>query len=372
MGGHDSDDLKIGQLVARRTGFSNLACVLEAQDFIDWIEPSVYITDGMYSPINAPIMAIAKRLPQNAAIVLDGANSFDGSYKVYDLVLSRIIPSKYLPIKQAISICPQPIIDALIKIEGPVLSKDFLATSTLFIKDTYKEFIDSIPSSQLNNPFDCIDFLEQSNRIRRFNMMGTVLLRAFCEVRQPFFDHRVIDFVTKLPPLYRTKEKFLMGRYLMKLDPLLASLTYERTGLPANANITRQIIEYTRRAAMKYLGFLHPAFKEKPRVAINYMYWIQNDSRLQKYIRNLLLDPGALKRSHVNGKEMEPFLEDLFKGKYLNLFLTTRLISMELWYRYFVENNSAPRFSKLISSMVNHTPVNTVNTLGRLQKSREA
>jgi len=344
MGGHDSEDLRLGPLVARRIGFPNKVCLLEAQEFIDWIESSVYITDGMYSPVNAPIMAIARRLPADATVVIDGANSFDGSYKAYDLLLHHLVPGKYSPVEQAITICPQPIVDSRLNVTGTALNDDFIISGKKHIESTYREFIDSIPPDQRGNPFDTIDFLEQSNRVRRFNMMGTVMLRAFCEVRQPFFDRRLVDFVTRLPPRYRTKEKFLMGRYLESVDPYLASLTYERTGLPANAGLARQIGRYARRGVARVASHISTGFKEKPHVAIDYMHWIKNDAGLQKFIRDTLLDSRAVRRSHVAGKKIEPFINELFAGNAGNLFLTTRLLSMELWYRFFIEHATPPVF----------------------------
>ena len=204
--------------------------------------------------------------------------------------------------------------------------------------------IDSVPESQKRNPFSTIDFLEQSNRIRRFNMMGTVLLRPFFEVRQPFFDHRVVDLVRKLPPQFRTKEKILLGRLLQIINEDLAKVLYERTGIPANSGFSRQIVEYAHRALKRFIGQFVPRLSEKPRVSIDYMYWLENDPKLQKYIQEILMDTRAMKRGHIDDSKMEVFLKELFSGKKQNLYLAMRLLSLELWYRFFIEHETPPVF----------------------------
>ena len=344
MGGYGSEDIKIGPQVASHLKIDNLLCPLTAKDFLDWIEPSVYLTDGMYSPINASIMPIIRVLPQESKVILDGANSFDGSYKVVELLLYSLSLKRYNPIKQAIKICPQPIIGPDGVPAGTVLKDSYIASCRSYIEKTLEEFLKSIPPDQADNPFDTIDYLEQSNRIRRFNMMGTTMLRAFYEVRQPFFDHRVVDIVTKLPHTLRSKEKLLLGKFLSQRNDYLASLPYERTGLPANANIALQVTEYGRRATKRVLSRIITPMKEKPRVSIDYMHWIKTDNNLQNYIKSILLDHSTMERNHIDKTKIESFLQDLFEGNASYLALTTRLISMELWYRFFIEGAEPPTF----------------------------
>lgn len=344
MGGYESEDLKIGPRVAQRLGIPNLASSLTAKDFIDWTAASVYITDGMYSPVNALIMAVARRLPGDARVVLDGANSFDGHYRALDLFMRRPVQGRKGLVATGIGICPQPVIDARMRVRAPVLSRDFISSGRAQLESTYSEFADAVPEDQRGDPFATTDFLDLSNRLRRFNMMGTVLLRAFCEVRQPLFDFRIVEVATHLPPLLRSREKLFMGHYLSRLDPALAALPYERSGLPADAGLNRQILEYARRAARKAASCVAPRLREKPRVPVNYMHWIKSDSRLQQYLNDLLLDPRSLRRGHVTAPAMEPFLKELYSGRAENLYLAMRLVSIEIWYRYFIEKEPAPTY----------------------------
>jgi asparagine synthetase B (glutamine-hydrolysing) len=176
--------------------------------------------------------------------------------------------------------------------------------------------------------------------------MGTVLLRPFCEVRQPFFDHRVVDLVTHMTPLYRSKEKLVLGQYLSKRNPDLAVISYERTGLPANASLKHQLLKYMLRGVKKTAGTFLPFLREKPKVAINYMTWFKNDATLQAYVRDLLLDKRSLGRSHINAKAMEGLLQELFDGRPRSMPLIPRLMSLELWYRYFVDGDKPPSFKR--------------------------
>ena len=372
MGGNESQDLKVGPLVASHLGISNETCQLTAQDFRDWIPASIYITDGMYSPVNAPILALARMFPSDASVVLDGANSFDGYYKAYQIALQRVLPRRYTALEMATGTVDQPVVDSRLRILKPLFSNEFLAESRQHLEATSQDITYSLESAKPGNHFDCMDFLDLSNRTRRFNMMGTVLLRAYCEVRQPLFDHRVVDLVTQLPLLFRSKEKLLMSRCLQKLDPYLASLPYERTGLPANARLSRQMMEYFRRGVQKTASHALPGLREKPRVSIDYMYWIKNDFKLQEYLRSVLLDQRSLSRNHIDRSRVEPFMADLFRGHAENIFLVMRLLTLELWCRFFIEGESAPDLPRNRSSMIHpETAVTPETSYESVQQRRE-
>jgi len=373
MGGNYSQDLQVGPLVASHLGISNETYQLTAQDFLDWIPASIYITDGMYSPVNAPILALARNFPSDAKVVLDGANSFDGYYKAYQIAMQRVLPRRYKALEMATGTVDQPVVDSRFRILKPLFSNEFLVESRQHLEATSQDITCSLESTKPGNHFDCMDFLDLSNRTRRFNMMGTVLLRAFCEVRQPLFDHRVVDLVTQLPLLFRSKEKLLMSRCLKKLDPYLAALPYERTGLPANAGLSRQLMEYFRRGLRKTASHALPGLREKPRVSIDYMHWIKNDETLQDYLRSVLLDPRSLSRSYIEDSRVEPFIVDLFNGQAENIFLTMRLLTMELWYRFFIEGESAPAFPQNESSSIHTAKFASPKTsYGSVQQRREA
>lgn len=351
MGGNESQDLLVGPLVAEKLGFPNETYPLSAQDFIDWIPASIYITDGMYSPVNAPILALARKFHPEAKVVLDGANSFDGYYKAYQIAIRQAAARRHTALEMAKGTVDQPVVDSRLRIVMPVFSEEFQSESRRLLEATSRDIAGSLEAAKPGNHFDCMDFLDLTNRTRRFNMMGTVLLRASCEVRQPLFDHRVVDLVTRLPLIFRSKEKLLLGRCLQKLDPYLASLPYERTGLPANAGLSRQIAEYVKRAIQRSAGYALPGLREKPRVSIDYMHWIKSDPKLQGYLKSILLDPRSLSRSHIDGDRVEPFVLALFEGRSENLFLVMRLLSMELWYRFFIEKASVPGFFRTRPSL---------------------
>lgn len=342
MGDEGSKDLDLGIRIAKDIGIPNTPCKLSAIDFIKWIEPSVYITDGMYSPINASIMPIASILSNDSKVVLDGANSFDGSYMFFETMLNNFSVHNHSIIHQAIKICPNSIINENLDIRFRLFSDGFISAGKKYISETFSQIKNSVSRIQPSNNFDIIDFLEQSNRIRRFNMMGAALLRTKFEVRHPFFDHRVVDLVTGFPSIFRTKEKFILGLYLLRKNPYLASLKYERTGLPAHTKLSDHYISYAMRAARKELSKIFPSLKSSPRVSINYMHWIQTDKQLQEYIKSILLDPRSLQRDYLLSQDIEPFIMSMFAGHSSHMPIVFRLLSLELWQRYFLEGSSPP------------------------------
>jgi hypothetical protein len=343
IGSAGSDDLRIGPLVAQALEVQNEAWTLTSQDFIDWLPTSIYLTDGMYNPIHSPILSIARRLPSDAQVILDGTNSFDGSYKFYELFTSHFIPWRYSVVKQGLHICAEPVVDAQQRISASVFSRDFLKSANEHIRATFQEMAESISIDHRHNPFDTIDFLEQRNRVRRYNMMGTVLLRAFCEVRHPLFDQRVVDVVTRFLPLFRSKEKLIMGRYLANISQPLSALRYERTGLHANTPILLHGFEYARRAVLRVAGHFIPELAIKKRVAIDYGHWVRNDAKLREYIFGVLLDSRARHRRYFAAGSVEQLIKELFRGRIDYLPLVGRILSIEFWHRFFLEGNPPPK-----------------------------
>ena len=333
LGSEGSDDLRLGSLVARELGLPNQAWTLEPQDLIDWTHEAVYLTDGMYNPMDAPILFIAKRLPGDAQIVLDGVSSFDGQYRLTDLALCRLFPSHYSAAKLALKMLVAPIVRADGSILPGVLHPNYEPFAREHGSNALEALCDSVPVANRANPFDSIDFLDLRNRLPRFNMMGAVLLRAHCEVQQPFFDPRVVDLVTRFKPILRTKEKLVLGRLMTMIAPELAAMVYERTGLPANSGVGRHLLGYGQTFLRRGLGRLVPRARERARVAIDFGAWVQRDATLQEFIRSVLFDPQTSQRGYFDPDAVQKLVTDVFSGQTAYLPLVGRMLSLALWRR---------------------------------------
>lgn len=339
IGTPDRMDIELGPASARVLGAPNTCWTLDADHFLRWIEDAVQLTDGMYNPVDAAILYIARRLPPDTHCVLDGTNSFDGAYKVFEPALARILPWRYGVLRLALRILGKPVADERAVIDAPFLTRSYVREATPLAASSLEGFLEAVPDDVRSRPFDALDYLDQRFRVPRYNMMGTVLLRAYCEVRHPFYDPRVIDVVTRFAPVLRSKEKRVQGRLIHRLNPAVAALTYERTGLPADSPTSRHLIAYAGLAMRRAGAKVIPALHTQPRTAIDFSRWFQRSSVLQEYFRGILLDPRTLSRGYAEPAELERGLARLFQGEDDGLPLIGRMLALELWLRQYVDHS---------------------------------
>jgi hypothetical protein len=207
-----------------------------------------------------------------------------------------------------------------------VLDREYESFARKHALTVLEELAESVPPADRGNPFDYADFLELRNRLPRYNMMGAVLLRAYHEVQQPFFDPRVVDLITRF------------GRLVRIVAPELAALTYERTGLPADSHVVRHVFRYAKTSLQRGGGKLVPVLRREPKAAIDYNAWVQRDAGLQESIRALLFQPRIARRGYFCMDSVRSCVEELFRGRTEYLPLVGRMVALELWHRYFVED----------------------------------
>jgi len=342
LGSEGSRDLEIGQEIARMKNIPNTPMVVSSSDFINWIPRSVYLTEGMYNPIHSPILHLMQSIPSDARIILDGTNSFDGYYSIPDLAFSPVF-SKYSDfMKSFLKICPEPVINSNFQTTTDIFKDEYKTFAMDLVKTSAEERIQAIPEKMRSNPFVSLDYLDQSNRLQRYNIMGTVLLRSRFEVRHPMFDQRIIDLIMDFGLFLKTKEKRLIGRFLAEIDPDLERVPYERTGLRANTSLFSHFALYGRRLTSKMLQKL-PAIKPPPpRVAIDFNSFIQNDKTLQDYFKSSLLDGSMVNSGLFVPEKVEKALDELIEGKSSNWGITGRLLTFKLWNDFYKEKIGPP------------------------------
>ena len=194
----------------------------------------------------------------------------------------------------------------------------------------------------MDDPFDRTDFLEQTQRVRRYNILGTVLLRNYVEVRHPFFHPRLIDLIERIPPFLRSKEKLVSGKLPGRLVPSLKGLEYERTGWRAGAGPVELLLPMAVKVLRKFGSKLAPGFFAGRGIAVDYQSWLAGDEGVQAFFRDLLAGERALSRGIFQPDRMKALVEDQIAGRGGRLKLLNRLLSLELWHRFFLEGDPRP------------------------------
>lgn len=335
-------EVPIAREVARRLGAPHHVWTMTPADVLTWLEDGVRATDGMFLAFDAHILFLARRLRAQSGVALDGTSSCDGFYSVLDLARRRLArePTPW-PILAA-TVFTGPLFDA----RGEPSMPELFAPSRreelrAHLHAALRELQDSIPA-ELQDPFDRIDFLEMSQRIRRYTLNGTVLLRAHREVRHPWFHPDVLALVGTMPVSLRRKEKPAVARMVTRLAPALAGVPYERTGLPGEASAARILVAAALRYARRKLP-LGP--RPRTRVAIDYLGFLREDRGLQDFVRATLLGDQALSRGLFEPDAVRRLVEDNLAGRRSTLALLSRMLSLELWQRGLSAPSPAQRDS---------------------------
>jgi asparagine synthase (glutamine-hydrolysing) len=135
------------------------------------------------------------------------------------------------------------------------------------------------------------------------------------EVRVPLLDHKLIDFVTKVPAslkLAGTETKQLLKRVAKDLIPA-------------------EILD-----------------RPKQGFGIPIEQWINNQLRDQ--IRETLREPRTRQRGYVNSDYVDLILDEHHKGRRDHSFPLWSLLILELWHRRYIDNS--PRTSDYERSAV--------------------
>jgi len=342
IGSADSEDARIAGMIARRLRIPHTSWALEPEDCLHWVREGVRITDGMFPAFDAHILHVASHLPEDSHLVLDGASSLDGYFPRHSLSIHRYLLPRAPRLQLLRKICSRPLFDKTGSLTSGDLFTDRFRQKAENTLTATLAHLDSCFPPDTSDAFDLLDSLDLSQRLRRYNSLGAHLLRTRCETLQPFFHPSVIEFARTLPGRLRGAGKPIIAELLHRLTPELSDIPYERTGLPPRATAPRICLARAIRLARKMAAAAIPGLPSPSGgMAIDYYRWLRTSAPLQTFLRDLLLDPRTLDRGYFSPEAMTRLIEDQLSGRTYNLTLLSRLVSLELWHRYFLEGEQS-------------------------------
>jgi len=214
------------------------------------------------------------------------------------------------------------------------------------IKDYPREIIEDISQKcKSTSASNIIDYSIATQYVRRFVNYGNLVKRTFVEVRSPFFDNDLVDFIINTPPRER-RYQYLYTRTFSRIFPQLSRIPWEKTGLPIDATNTfirmtlclikkhlKKKIQVMDRKLINKTQFKAPSIN----LFAKYAQWSRENENLISFIRSKLLDGKAYSRNILNIKTVEGVLEEHIKGKCNHIELISRLLTFELWSQLFID-----------------------------------
>jgi len=212
------------------------------------------------------------------------------------------------------------------------------------IRDYPREIITNISRKcKSTSASSIIDYSIATQYVRRFVNYGNIVKRTHVEVRSPFFDNDLVDFIVNTPP-HERRYQYLYTRTCSRLFPELSKIPWEKTGLPVDATNTfaKMTLSLFKKRINKKMHLLEKKLAKReyfktPSINLfaKYTQWSRENESLINFICSTLLDGKGYSRSILNIRNVKRILEEHIRGKYNHIEIISRLLTFELWSRLF-------------------------------------
>ena len=222
----------------------------------------------------------------------------------------------------------------------PINDNNELFTNTYYSKIklylyNYIEYIQH--NDNINLPLNRLNYYALKQKKTRFTSYGSIIMRSKVEVRFPFYDNDIIDFILTIPPSLRLN-KYIYLKSIIKLFPHLSNIPWQKTQAPLTTNKlhlkAKNKFRRTKRRLNRLIGRID---NEYPRDYADYPNWMRTDNKLKEYIINILLDERTLARSYFNQEYVKKIIDLHMNGETDYSELIGRLLTFELWNRQFID-----------------------------------
>lgn len=331
FGTKDMDDVQIAKRVSETLGTNHYSLEILPEDIINNAKKIVNITDGMISFLHSTGNMKLELIRDYTDVCLDGMQPFGSFFSPFATFKrkEKLLIADYLF---------QPISTDLAK-------SLFIHSYYKKIKDYPREIIENISQRcKSTSASSIIDYSIATQYVPRFVNYGNLVKRTHVEVRSPFFDNDLVDFMVNTPPQER-RHQYLYTRTFSRLFPELSKIPWEKTGLPVDATNTfaKMTLCLIKKRLKKKMGTVDRKMTDKryfkaPSINLfaKYTQWSRENENLISFIYSTLLDGKGYSRSILNIKTVESILKEHIRGKSNHMELISRLLTFELWSQLFI------------------------------------
>ena len=336
FGPQDCDEVKIAKKVTKVMGGKHRILQITPRMIIENAEREVYLTDGINYIGVSYIPPIQRLLRKETEVILDALeqNLILGGDHLYlakkcnkeDELFTNIYNTRLFS------------------------DEDFRK----MFKDNYYKKIKDLPMTSLKEEFNKIeednllnkcDHFFLQNYVRRLSFSGHVLVRSVIEISPFNFDNDLIDLIMKIPPKFRENHR-IYRKFLMKLSPELAKISYNQTGV----SVRLPLLFW--KFGAKYLYFRErikrgifkisrgKIYLPNKRSYVNFNEWLYREKTWKNYFKKLLLSKTTIStKEYINQEYVETLFKKHLKGERSNAIKILYLATFELFLRIFGELN---------------------------------
>ena len=334
------DELRKAKITAEYFGIEHKEIIVEP-DTINLLPKIVwYANEPMSDPTSIPTYLLSEQAKKHVTVVLtgEGADEQFAGYEQYKFMLLYNKYLKFIPFMKRrflIKLVPKKLLDLFFKYssmlgdEGLRRFYEFMTTKdnldrylkliTLFSEDEKKQLckktynLNSELESYFSNNILSSCLLFDNKITLPANLLMKVdknTMAHAIEARVPYLDHRVVEFASLIPSKFKIKngiEKYIERKALIKLMP-------------------KEILK-----------------REKDRFFVPIHLWFETE--LMDISKQMLSEENVKKRNIFNYNYIEKIFKNFKKSKLFYSRQLWSLITFELWYKIYIEEqtNSLPK-----------------------------
>jgi asparagine synthase (glutamine-hydrolysing) len=219
-------EASIASKVARACGVRHSVCYIDPDRTAAYAEDAVWLSDGQEVVGITFLLDADERLNGSFDVSIDGFAldlSLGGSF-----LRGSIMDAKGIPELASI-------LDGRFAVFSDAQMKSAFTPAFLagLGGEARRQFLEAVRNSAGATIPDKADYFALRTRVRNFTIMGHVLSRSYFEDTIPTVDNDFMAVVTSVPPSLRYHYR-AYREFLRKLDPRLAAIQYERSGMSPN------------------------------------------------------------------------------------------------------------------------------------------
>ncbi len=187
-----------------------------------------------------------------------------------------------------------------------------------------------------------------NNRVRRFTNSGLLSITKLIEVRIPFWDNKLIDFVYTIPDLLRYNSYIYNKMLLSTFSQYYYNIPWQKTGYPISyselrgriVRLKKRVNNKVRRESQRF-GFKYTDLKS----FTDYPEWIRAQPA-RAFFEKLLLSKKALYPQFIDERRILHYLTDHMKRQKNYHNELCLVLTFELWLQQVFEGKyrSVPHF----------------------------
>jgi asparagine synthase (glutamine-hydrolysing) len=207
---------------------------------------------------------------------------------------------------------------------------------TNYAKDIYQNYVGN---SYIDDGFFDIAHVDPflaMNRGRRFINMGIVNCLNKIDIRNPFFDNELIEFIYSIPDAYRFNNKLYSATLLKYFPTFFKDIPWEKTGQTINKPYKENqlIHKFIRKGARALNKIGLPTRFAGSVPYTDYPNWIKGDST-SNLLSELLEKKNSIYSKYTDHDFKEEYLLPHLKGKNNNSEKILRSATIELYFKAF-------------------------------------